>query len=413
MKAILLVLLATTHQLLASSCRIPPPCARITESSVVFAGMVTDLGLEEDSGRQVRFQVEEIFAGLAPGTKEVVVTGFGGWLIKGSTYLMDVERGDDGQVRLASCRLSDEIDSPYAADYLAYLRLLAKREAGTSLTVKVTNQYDALEGADVTIIGPRGVMKTRADKDGLAKFDGAVPGHYRVNVSMPHYSLGADMELDVSEGSCLSSMAGMKSHASVSGYVRNAQGVPQPALQLQIVSAPDDPSPRNRFSTESDEKGRFVFDSVSPGRYLLGSNLNGTVASRIPPTYYPGNSSSDAAIPVEVKPGEAVVNLIFLLPDFGAERDIHLCVVDHYGRPVASAQITHGFNAEEPDLAGLGYPLTTGETGCVVTHGFAKTTYAVQANSSQSQFSTTLVIRPGEKPVRQLLVLTKPDAEPQ
>ena len=189
--------------------------------------------------------------------------------------------------------------------------------------------------------------------------------------------------------------------------------MPLPAFQLQIVSAPGDASPRNRFSTESDEKGRFVFDSVSPGRYLLGSNLDGTIASRIPPTYYPGNSSSNAAIPVEVKPGEAVDNLIFLLPDFGAEREIHLCVLDHYGRPVASAEIRHGFDAEEPDLAGLGYPLTTGETGCVVTHGFAKATYAVQANRSQSQFSTTVVIRPGQKPVRQILVLAKPDAEPQ
>ena len=72
--------------LLATSCSVPPPCARVRVGSVLFVGTVIDAGVvagTEDSTRDVRFQVDEVFAGLSPSVKEVVVSTKGSWLGKG------------------------------------------------------------------------------------------------------------------------------------------------------------------------------------------------------------------------------------------------------------------------------------------------------------------------------------------
>jgi hypothetical protein len=44
---------------------------------------------EEEAPRDVTFTIDEIFEGLSPKTKEVVVTTEGSWLEKGHTYLID------------------------------------------------------------------------------------------------------------------------------------------------------------------------------------------------------------------------------------------------------------------------------------------------------------------------------------
>jgi len=170
------------------------------------------------------------------------------------------------------------------------------------------------------------------------------------------------------------------------------------------------------FETKTDAEGRFSLESVSPGRYLLGSNIIGLNTSSVPSTYYPRQRSRTAAIPVEVRLGDTVDNLLFTLPDFGELRAIQICVVDENGRPVTSAKIASDtFHDARDDSASLGEELTTNETGCVKVQGFTRAAYVVDATIRppggdiwQTRTSDSLVIEPGEESVHKILVLGKP-----
>jgi hypothetical protein len=215
-------------------------------------------------------------------------------------------------------------------------------------------------------------------------------------------------------GTCSNATISIKSDASVSGQVVDSKGLAAASLDLQLVSAPDDPTEEvslNKpfFLATTDREGRFQFASVSPGNYLLGSNIIGLNDTAIPPTYYPGQRSRSGAYPIEVKLGESVSSLRFMLPDFGARREITVCVADENGKPMTSASIVSDFNAKSDDLAQLGAELSTDETGCVSASGYTGARYAILAFSrlegAPIRGSETYAIDPGNKPVHAVLVV--------
>jgi protocatechuate 3,4-dioxygenase beta subunit len=134
--------------------------------------------------------------------------------------------------------------------------------------------------------------------------------------------------------------------------VREANGAPAASLALELVAVPEHPMDelsldRGFFRAETNNEGVFSFESVLPGKYLLGSNIIDQSTSRVPAIFYPGQRSRANAVPIDVNPRETTGGLILRLPDFGTERKIELCVVDVNGRPVKGARIsawswTHG-----------------------------------------------------------------------
>ena len=115
-----LVAIACFQQdLLATTCGVPPPCDRISVGSVLFVGIVVDAGVTAGTTRDVRFQVDEIFAGLSPSVKEVVVTTGGSWLEKGHSYLIDAARGDDNRIYPKICGTSAEVKDESITEFAA------------------------------------------------------------------------------------------------------------------------------------------------------------------------------------------------------------------------------------------------------------------------------------------------------
>jgi hypothetical protein len=412
----------------ATSCIVPPPCGRIHESSVLFVGTALDAGIPDVPGerdtRAIRFQVDEIFAGIATDTKEVVVATEGTWLIKGHTYLIDAARGNDNRYYPVMCGTSGESSGRDVADVLEYLRLRATGRAKTSLSVSVRGNNREVAGASVVVSGSDGDLKGVAGADGIARFEGIKPGKYHVSAASAHYRVDADSgfsrDVNVIVGSCPFSSVMMESEASVSGLIRDLKGAPVPSLDLELITAPDAATSefmllsKPFFTTTTGPDGKFLFDSVSPGRYLLGSNIIGLHSSGVPPTYYPGQPERNGAVPIDVELGEAVQDIAFTLPDFGGSREIQVCVVDEDGKAVAGAGIRAPFGREFDAVPRLGEKLITDETGCVKARGYTKVQYAVGAyyrppgaDFRQSRSSEALMIPPGEEGVVKVLVLGK------
>ncbi len=428
----LVVIACFQRDLRATSCFRVPPCARVRASSVIFVGTVLYAGsatvTKDQSMHDVTFQVDEIFTGLSPSVREVVVTADGSWLIKGHSYLVDAANGSDHRLYMGICGASGELSDNTIAEFLDYLRQRAQGKAKTSLGVSVMDQLKPVSDVDVTIIGPEGQLTGRTGGDGVATFTGLKPANYRVAAARSHYKvdpgIDSDNAVDVVSGTCSSARIAILPDTGIGGRVVNATGVPMPDLNLELVTAPQSPAKKISlnepfFEATTDAEGRFAFESVSPGRYLLGSNIIGLSTSRVPPTYYPGQRNSNAAYPIDVKLGDSDSNLLFTLPDFGHSREIQVCVVDENGRPMASVNIVSGFDVGGEGDVKLGENLTTAETGCATASGFAGGTYSIHASLlppgsafRQTRYSEPILISPGEEPVHILLVLEKPIGSP-
>ena len=411
----------------ATSCGIPPPCATVGPGSVVFTGTVREVAPasgKDGDWRDVRVSVEEIFEGFQRGTREVLVAGQGEWKT-GEHDLFDTSRGTDGRLYPKMCGNTGEISSPYLADVLAFLRLRAQGKTVTSLKIDVTDNFKPLEGARVTVGNSQVSLTGTSDADGHAMFLPIVPGIYSVSAAKEHYHPDKEMPsepaVEVVAGTCRWSNVQVQADTTVAGLVRNFQGDPVASLKLDLVAMPKHPDDKLTpfglpFEAITNTEGRFSFDAVSPGRYLLGSSIMGINDSPISPTFYPGSHERLAAFPIDVKLGEATDNLVFNLPDIGPMRDIELCVVDEAGKPVPSAWIAQSPTPVAENRARLGEKLTTDQHGCMKTQGYAQVTYAVRAvltgagatlieTVRNTRYSDDIVVPPGKDPFSKVLVL--------
>ena len=309
-------------------------------------------------------------------------------------------------------------------DVLEFLRERARGKVKTTLNVRVTDQYQPVPEADVTVASPEGRRTARTGADGNAKFEDVKPAYYLVAAVHANYHYDqdspSDLGVDVLAGTCAGANIQLQAEGAVTGEVRDVKGAPVANLELELTSlaALGKGSLRGTlngpfFEAKTDADGKFSFDSISPGRYLLGSNIIGLNTSRVPPTYYPGLRSQDSALPLQVKPGEIVEHLLLTLPDFGGSREVQVCVLDEDGKPVPSAGVNTAHSSEE-NSARLGENLTTDQTGCVTALGFTRIRYEIHANLrppgpdiKQTRFSDSILINPGEEPVHVILVLNR------
>ncbi len=403
-------------------CAAPPPCARVYDDSLLFTALAIDSGPTD-----ARLQVQEVFAGLPAGTKEVM---FGGpWIEKGHTYLIDANREDDGRFGLRTCGSTGETPSNWYTDgMLDYLRQRAAGKAKTSLTVLVVDRNVGVPDAEVTISGLKGRKTARTNAKGIANFGEVAPGRYQVTGMKEHYSQDPEQEssreINVLAGACASGGIALRAVASVSGVVLDAKGSSVPDLKLDLMQTSDGPwMVRPPLQTVTDAAGAFHFNGVSPGRYYLGTNLfEYTRDSPIPRTYFPGRREKGDAAPIEVAPGDSINGLAMVLPDFGEPRKVQICVVDSSGLPVSGAGVSDSYTKIGGEFARLAEKLITDDSGCVQAKGLTGAAYALRASFTpkgpvysdvrellrQVRSSDETVISPGKDAVHAVLVLKDP-----
>lgn len=355
------------------------PCGAYARADVVFAGTVAEVGpltaveqggekLFTAGGRVTRFRVEEAFRGVAGDAVETVEEGTScDYHFKpgGRYFVYGARSPRDGRVRVHSCSATKELERADAD--LAFARGAARGEPTPSLIGRVSREtrerassyrsHLPLDGVEVNVEGEGRSYAATTDAVGTFRLLGLPPGRYTVRPKTPRslrylYGDGSAV-VEVADGRCGGAEFFVTSLSTVSGVVVDHGGEP---LKTRVELVPLDEDGREikpaegSVETYADERGRYKFDWVAPGRYRVAVNAKSQPGSHDPPyprTYLPGVQDPARAAVVNVADGTSYEAAEFRLPPPLREAYVEGVVVLADGSPAAGALLTLEFTERE------------------------------------------------------------------
>jgi hypothetical protein len=348
------------------------PCSAYWTAGVVFAGTVTELGpmipvagsngqLFTPNGRFTRFRIEEGFRGVTGETIDTFEHGTScDYHFKpGERYLVYASRDPkDGRIYVSSCSATKTLENAEAD--LTYARGVMRGEPTPSIVGIVARETRSKateyrqkvypEGIRVIAKGPENLSKeVFTDAKGVFQFFGLPAGDYQVRaLTTPDLRrLYGDeiLRVKVVDGRCTGGQFTVTTLSTIRGRVLDSKGM---VLKTRVDLVPLD-SDGNEISaaegsieTSSDEQGKYKFDGVAPGRYLVAVNSFKQPGSYDPPyhrTYLPGLTDRARASIIEITEGQQVTVDDFVLGPPLTTRTIEGVVQMPDGTPAANALI--------------------------------------------------------------------------
>ena len=163
---------------------------------------------------------------------------------------------------------------------------------------------------------------TTSDGDGRYEFEPLPPGEYKITSGRVGSYRPDDSGARVGAGECWDVTLTRSPHGRVGGHVRHADGSPVPDVDVVIMSADN-----SWYQTDrADAGGRFRFDSMDPGEYVVAINLPGAppwadgggggpgVAPKTASMYYGGATARSGALVITLTADEKRDDLDFIAP---------------------------------------------------------------------------------------------------
>jgi hypothetical protein len=159
--------------------------------------------------------------------------------------------------------------------------------------------------------------KVLTDSNGHFEFD-VPPGAYDVTLNTRRGIWSPKHATYVAKGTCVDFDFPVQTDGSLSGTVRTAGGKPASNAQIAILRV--SPWPQNS-TVQADGHGHFEARGQEPGRYIIGEGVLATTQSewRLR-AYYPGVSSRERAIPIDLGKGERRADIDFKIPPTSTAR---------------------------------------------------------------------------------------------
>jgi len=154
--------------------------------------------------------------------------------------------------------------------------------------------------------------------DGSFVVTGLPAGTLEIEPSLPdHLTIGGRFSLkrELMEGGCAPLYLQAVLNGRLRGTLSGERGIPLKRGEVNLIAI--DPrradTIRGRFEARTNDYGEFEFSGVPPGDYWLGVNLlpPSNIESTRPPTYFPGTTDRDAAVPISVGQGTEQDGLSF------------------------------------------------------------------------------------------------------
>lgn len=375
--ALLVLALACAPEARACSCMGErPACEALGGSTAVFVGRVVGAAeqktVKDAAGADVtldvgaiHFAVEEAFSGVKAGARVTVHSGTGGgdcgyWFRRGERYV--VYAGGDLKARLHTSVCTRTRPLADAGEDLAFLRALPAEGAGVRLYGVVAappgeaegeggeRKPEGLAGITVTVRDARGRRReVVTGGDGRYELAGLSPGEYEVSAALPDYYHRGERDahkIRIQDRGCAEASFSAIPDGRLAGQVVDAEGKPVPNARVVLIRAKAEAplSMHDEVDSEyvrDDPRGRFEFEQLPPGEYLLGLNVTFSPDAEqpYPPTFYPGVSDRALATVVKLGMGQKLKGYVLRLPPRLAERSVQGVVVWPDGSPAAGAKV--------------------------------------------------------------------------
>ena len=348
------------------------PCLLYRQADAVFSGMVVNIGemtpLNATHNGQpiytmrdviVQFSIEEGFRGVNGQAVDLYLTGTScdfSFQIGDRYFVYAYRDPSTKKLHAGSCGGTKAFE--YAARDLEYARAAARGERDPDTFGRVVQQIRSDVSDYVRTVGIPGVkviLESRnyslavfTDADGQFEASGLPAGRYKARAELP-YNLRViyrtEREIEVGNGQCTGVAFVATLLGRITGRLIDSQGKPVAETPVNLVPIDD-----NRKAIVSDiqyqaftkNDGRYVFDLLSRGRYLVAINPNGQPKSTEAPyrkTYYPNTTDPTQATVISLREGQEVILEDFQLPKRLVETNIEGTVLWADGRPARGAMV--------------------------------------------------------------------------
>lgn len=330
----------------------------------------------EVEGYSFTFEIEEAFKGIKKKSVKIATDAGGGscgyFFEVGKEYLVYAYGASEVSLGTNICARTRSASN--AQDDLGLLRAMKAGVFETRIFGVVEKMEMSLDGSygsakydipmsgiKVIAEGASGKFESVTDSTGHFRFVGLPVGEYEVNADLPKaYKIWARFEsqagrdkveiTDLERGAELRFVVQL--NAPISGTVYDENGQPV-GDQFEVVIAKVDEDKKLISQAKSnivftDGSGGYAFDSLPPGRYLIGVNLFEAPPKNTPYPlmYYPKTQDIAKASVVEFREGERLKVDLHLLPRL-KERVISGIVMAEAG-PASKVHVNLS-DVEEPD----------------------------------------------------------------
>jgi hypothetical protein len=398
---VLVLLLAVPAVSRACACSAAPPgkCPGLQKDDVVFLGRVTDLGVVKPSEAEAagngsgakaggananatmtiryHFHIDEKFAG--PDTQEIDVYSGGddgdcGYRFKkGVRYLVFTEQGTEGRLFATICNgTRPAVDAVALVPQLRAMRD-GKRVASVFGILRLANPPTLAPPNDPDEPLPSTPLQLRSrydrftattDANGMYTFYDVHGGEYQFTADLvPNLILtqrtltGLLPVFELPDGACYEYDIDALPTGHIQGSVLDPEGKPLRLASLELYRADNFDISRSGLWTFQGFRGVFDFDHIGPGEYILVYNRPNrkNPNSPYPRTFYPGTEDPKEAKPIEVKEGQQLFKVDFVVIDPFPTRTLRVHLNWKDGMPPGSVTVmAKGDQGENPAAQKVG-----------------------------------------------------------
>ena len=366
----LFLLLLSVDRATACSCMAPlPPCEAYKDTPAIFIALVTGIDPRVKDAKEppyAHFSIERAFKGITETKiKMYQGTASGDCSLKfelGKRYLIYADYDDETkQFYTSFCTRTTELQ--YAAEDLDFLQGLPESSRVTLLSGLVVkfDFYDSYEDPSIPELlsgiavsaeqenGKR--FEAVTNSEGFFKMVDLLPGRYKLKAKLPSYLI-ADKEnpsvVEVPKEGCVTAVFLAKTDGRISGVLLDAHGLATSGTLVELIPVQlaakldtfNGPYP-GRYE-ETDKDGRFEFEYLKEGRYLLGVNMIRNPDGKNPfrRTFFPGVANLSEATVITLGKGEKLKGYELRMPPRLRVREIKGVVVWPNGKPIANAYLS-------------------------------------------------------------------------
>lgn len=322
------------------------PCGVFWSADVVFIGTAEKVSVEKDGRMIVRFAVEKAVRGVESTTVEVETaasTAACGYPFEqGEKYFAYLRRGKDGKLHEGLCGATVLLKG--AAVDLEYLRAVESGDTGGKIhgnvfqTVRKSYQD---QGEYLPVAGTKIILnsvkvkyaenrespkykkielQTRTDDKGFYIFRDVPAGSYQVRAEFQNNlrelytsgdASGHYVAIDADKRRCNGYNFNATAQGSLEGEVVMSDGRKPPQQYISLIPLDENGKPYGGYSSLftwiNAESGRFLFNVVPPGKYLLAVNPRNCPSrehSAFGKSFFPGTGGESAAEIISVAENE-------------------------------------------------------------------------------------------------------------